>query len=124
MDSLQHQFQRARLVWHLRQLAILANYIVEASILTIILFSVFCKDVGNVYKWLTFRPKGLHQSQILHADISDLLGRSYLYSNCKLKSFLCQKDLCQDISFTSMKELIVKVLENTFICMIQYAAQN
>ena len=34
----------------------------------IILFSVFCKDVGNLCKWLMFWPKGLHQSQILHAD--------------------------------------------------------
>ena len=46
----------------------LANYIVEASVPMIILFSVICKDVDNLYKWQTFQPKGLHQSQILHAN--------------------------------------------------------
>ena len=34
------------------------NYVVEASVPTIILFSVIRKDVGNLYKWLMFRPKG------------------------------------------------------------------
>ena len=47
---------------------LLANYIVEVSFPTIILFSVIRKDVGNLYKWLTFHPEGFHQSQILHAD--------------------------------------------------------
>ena len=30
--------------------------------------SVFCKDIDNLYKWLTFRPKGLYQNQILYAS--------------------------------------------------------
>ena len=42
---------------------VLANYVIPM----IILFSVFCKDVGNLYKWLTFQPEGLYQRQILHA---------------------------------------------------------
>ena len=46
----------------------MANYVVEASTPTILLFSVICKDVDNLYKWQTFQPKGLHQSEILHAD--------------------------------------------------------
>ena len=44
------------------------NYIVEVSVHKIILFCVISKDVNNLYKWQTFRLKGLHQSQILHAD--------------------------------------------------------
>ena len=53
------------------------NYIVEASLPMIILFSVFCKDVGSLYKSLTFQPKGLHQSQILHVYNNKV--------NCKYK---------------------------------------
>ena len=45
---------------------LLANYMVEVSVPTIIHFSVIHEDVGNLYEWLTFRPKILHQSQILH----------------------------------------------------------
>ena len=44
----------------------LANCIVEASVLTIILFCIIHKDVDNLCKWQTFQPKGLHQSQISH----------------------------------------------------------
>ena len=44
------------------------NYGVKASIPTMILFCVILKDVGNLYKWQTFQHRGLHQSQLLHAD--------------------------------------------------------
>ena len=44
------------------------NFVVETSVPTIILFCVICKDVDNLYKWQTLRPKGLHHSQISHAD--------------------------------------------------------
>ena len=68
MESLRHLFRRAPLVWRLRRLELLANYIVKTSAPTIIFFCVILKDVDNLYKWKTFRPKGLHQSQVLHAD--------------------------------------------------------
>ena len=58
--------QRARLVWRLRRPELVANYVVEASVPTIILFCVIRKDVDNLITWQTFRPKGLHQSQISH----------------------------------------------------------
>ena len=45
-------------------------YVVEASIPAIILFCVIRKDADNLYEWKTFRPEGLHQSQISHADKS------------------------------------------------------
>ena len=49
------------------------NYTVVASVPTIILFCVIRKDVDNLYKWQTFWPKGLHQSQILHADNNTII---------------------------------------------------
>ena len=56
----------------------ISNYAVKASIPTIILFSVIRKDVDDLYKWKTFRPTGLHQSQIsmkaMHA-----LGRNVFH---------------------------------------------
>ena len=75
MESLRHLFRRARLVWHLRQLELLANCMVEASVPTIILFCVIRENIDNLYKWQTFRPKGLHQSQILYADNNSTIIR-------------------------------------------------
>ena len=71
MESLWHLFEGLDSFWHLRWLEIVptCNYVVEASIPTIILFCVICKDVDNLYKWQTFRPKSLHQSQILHVHV-------------------------------------------------------
>ena len=40
----------------------IGNYVAEASVPTILLFCVICKDVDNLYKWQKFRPIGLHQS--------------------------------------------------------------
>ena len=60
--------RRARLVWHLRRLELVTNYVVEASVPTIILFCIIRKDVDKLYKWQMFWPNGLHQSQISHAD--------------------------------------------------------
>ena len=46
---------------------LVANQVIEASIPKIILFCVICEDVNDLYKWKTFWPSGLHQSQISHA---------------------------------------------------------
>ena len=46
----------------------MVNSVVEASIPTILLFCVIRKDVDYLYKWQTFWPRGLHQSQISHAN--------------------------------------------------------
>ena len=40
----------------------------HASVPIIIFFRVIRKDIDDLYKWPTYWPKGLHQSQILHAD--------------------------------------------------------
>ena len=57
------------------------NCIVEASAPTIILFSVIRKDVDNLYKRQIFRPRGFHQSQILHADEGLGAEKSSIYIN-------------------------------------------
>ena len=41
-----------------------ANYVVEASILTIILFCVICKDVDDLYKWQRFRPSDIRMRNL------------------------------------------------------------
>ena len=46
----------------------MGNCVVEASVPIIILFCVIHKDVDSLYKWQTFQPKGLYQSQILHVE--------------------------------------------------------
>ena len=68
VESLRHLSKGLDSFRRLRQLELIANYVVEASIPTMILFCVIHKDVGNLYKWQTFRHRGLHQNQILHAD--------------------------------------------------------
>ena len=84
MESLRHLIQRARLVWHARRLELLANYIVEVSVPTIILFCVICKGVDNLYKWKMFQLKGLHQSQVLHGSDEGLWAKtSAIYINCQ-----------------------------------------
>ena len=70
MLSPRHQVRRAQLIWCL-ELSVLANHIVEASVPTIILVSAICKDVGNFYKWLTFRPKGLHHRPMQKTAIDE-----------------------------------------------------
>ena len=68
MESLQHLSEGLDSFWRLRQLELVANYVVEARVPSIILFCVIHKDGDNSYKWQTFRPKGFHQTQILHVD--------------------------------------------------------
>ena len=46
----------------------IANYVVDVSIPTIILFCVVHEDVDDLYKRQTFQPSGLCQSRISHAD--------------------------------------------------------
>ena len=48
------------------------NYVVEANVPTIILFCVICKDIENLYKWQTFRPKGFYQSQIRMQNLAPM----------------------------------------------------
>ena len=69
------------------QIELLANYIVEAHVSTIILFCVICKDVDNLYKLQMFRPKGLHQSQILHV----VRFNQYIL-DCSRRGVISQRD--------------------------------
>ena len=48
----------------LTKVYLIAIYVIEASIPTIILFCVICEDVDDLYKRQTFRPSSLHQRQI------------------------------------------------------------
>ena len=48
----------------------LVNYVVEASVPTIILFCVIHEDVDDLYKWQMYRPSSLHQRQISHEETS------------------------------------------------------
>ena len=69
------------------------NSVVEANIPTIILFCVIHEDVDYLYKWQTFWPSGLHQSQIPHVKSGSDEGRwtktSAIYINnqhlCRLR---------------------------------------
>ena len=47
---------------------IYTNYVVESGVPTIVLYRVIRKDVVNLYKQQTFRPRGLLQSQVSHVD--------------------------------------------------------
>ena len=68
MESLQHLSQGLDSYWRLRRLELVANYVVKASVLTIIPFCVTYKDVDDLYKWQMFPPSGLYQSLISHVD--------------------------------------------------------
>ena len=59
------------------------DYVVEASVPTMILFCVIRKDVYNLYKWKTFRLKDLRirPSKISNADNNiTIIHDIYLYS--------------------------------------------
>ena len=79
--------------WCLRRLELIANYVVEASVLTIVLFCVkFAKDVDDLlYKWKTFRRTSLHQSQI--SDEGLCAETSAIYVNCQhLRGFYTKEN--------------------------------
>ena len=61
---------KARLVLiRLKRLEQIANFMIKASVSTMILFCVkIHEDVDDLYKWQTFWPSSLHQCQILHVD--------------------------------------------------------
>ena len=69
VESLQNLSKELNSFWRLRRLDPIANYVVEVSVPTIILFCVIYNDVDDLYKWKTFQPRGLHQSHISHADV-------------------------------------------------------
>ena len=50
--------------------------VVEVSVPTILLFCVIHKDVDYLYKWQTFRPKSVHQSQISHAKFQSQISHA------------------------------------------------
>ena len=77
VSVLQLDLKAVALRVHVRQVSVvytvhvhvltIANYVVEASVPTIILFCVIREDVDDLYKWQTFWPSGLHHRQISHA---------------------------------------------------------
>ena len=70
LDGVLTSIWSPRLISRLRLLELWANLIFEASVPTIILFSVFCKNIDNLCKWLTFWPKDLRQRKILYVNKS------------------------------------------------------
>ena len=62
-------------------LNLLSNIIFKSSVPTIILFSVFCKDIDDLYKWLTFQPKAFKPDLFADNKITIIHDISRVYIN-------------------------------------------